>query len=119
MQDSSSTISFEIGDAQFALELADNGTAVALASMLPLQLTMSDLNGNEKYVYLSESLPASASNPGTIEAGDVMLFGDDCLVVFYKSHPTSYSYTRVGKIVDTTGLAATVGSSSIEARFAE
>lgn len=119
MQDSRLTISLEIGDVRFVLELADNDTATAFASMLPLQLTMAELNGNEKYANLSESLPANASDPGTIEAGDVMLFGDDCLVVFYKSHSTSYSYTRIGKIADAAGLAAAVGSGSIDARFAE
>lgn len=102
---------------RFDLELADNDTAAAFAQMLPLQVEMSELNGNEKYLYLDESLPAHPTNPGTIEAGDVMLYGDNCLVVFYESHPTSYTYTRIGTIADTAGLAAAIGSGSISASF--
>ena len=102
---------------QFSIDLADNDTAAAFAQMLPLQVEMSELNGNEKYIYLDESLPAHPTNPGTIEAGDVMLYGDNCLVVFYESHPTSYTYTRIGAIADTAGLAKAVGAGSVSASF--
>lgn len=60
---------------------------------------------------------AQASNPGTIEAGDVMLYQNNCIVVFYKTHPTNYSYTRIGKIADTGGLAETVGTGNVEMSF--
>ena len=36
--------------------------------------------------------------PFIIEAGDIMLFGNNCLVVFYKSFNSSYSYTKIGHI---------------------
>ena len=53
---------------------------------------------NEKYVYLDNSLPTNSSNPKRINAGDVMLYGNNCLVIFYKSFDTSYSYTKIGHI---------------------
>jgi hypothetical protein len=71
------------------------------------------LNGNEKYFDLEGSLPANASNPGTIKSGDLMLYGSGTLVLFYKSFSTSYSYTRIGHIDDTNGLAAALGSGSV------
>ncbi|MBR2767209.1 hypothetical protein IKD67_03975, partial [Candidatus Saccharibacteria bacterium] len=75
-----------------------NSTTSALIKLLPLELSMNDLNGNEKYVYLNESLPTNTYSPKHIEAGDVMLFGDNCLVIFYESFDTSYSYSKIGHI---------------------
>ena len=59
---------------------------------------MSELNGNEKYIYLDNTLPTNSSNPKKINAGDIMLYGDNCLVIFYKSFTTTYSYTKIGHI---------------------
>lgn len=115
--DSASTAVLSIKGIRFTIDLANNETASAFANMLPLKVEMSELNGNEKYVYLNTTLPAKGTNPKTIEAGDVMLYGSDCLVVFYKSHPTTYSYTRIGKINDVTKFAETVGNGSIDAEF--
>ncbi len=83
---------------ELAVNLEDNATAEALLGMLPLELTMNELNGNEKYTYLGEPLPVDTFNPGRVEAGDVMLFGDDCLVIFYESFETEYSYTKIGHV---------------------
>lgn len=87
-----------IDNKKLRIDLEDNSTASSLVKMLPLDLLMSDLNGNEKYVYLDESLPTNTYNPKRIEAGDVMLFGDDCFVIFYESFDTSYSYSKIGHI---------------------
>ena len=81
-----------------SLNLESNETVTKLLELLPLEVEMSELNGNEKYIYLDESLPTHSSNPKHINSGDVMLFGDNCLVIFYKSFDTSYSYTRIGHI---------------------
>ena len=59
---------------------------------------MKELNGNEKYVYLDSKLPVSEYSPKHINKGDVMLYGNNCLVIFYKSFDTSYSYTKIGHI---------------------
>lgn len=87
-----------INGEKLEIQLEDNPTTAAFLKMLPLEVTMSDLNRNEKYVYLDESLPTNAYNPGSIEAGDVMLYGDDCLVIFYESFDAEYSYTKIGYI---------------------
>ena len=70
----------------------------AFADLLPLELTLDDLNHNEKYVYLDLSLPEDAYQPEHIQAGDLMLYGDNCLVLFYQSFDTSYSYTEIGHL---------------------
>ena len=87
-----------IDNKEYIINLEDNDTTKYLVNMLPLELDMSELNGNEKYVYLSDNLPTNSSNPKHISVGDVMLYGDNCLVIFYKSFDTSYSYTRIGHI---------------------
>jgi hypothetical protein len=79
-----------------------------------MTISMTELNGNEKYFRLSDNLPAKASNPGTIQIGDLMIYGSKTLVLFYKSFPTTYEYTRLGRIKDTKGLAAAVGSGSVK-----
>ena len=42
-----------------------------------------------------------------------MLFGDNCLVIFYKSFNTSYSYTKIGHIESLPDL----NKSSIKVKF--
>ena len=101
----------------FSATLWDNATATALKKMLPMTLEMIELNDNEKYVRLPSSLPANASNPGTIQAGDLMLYGSNTLVLFYESFSTSYTYTKVGRIDDASGLAAALGTGNVKVRF--
>ena len=99
--------------------LEDNETAAALKEHLPLTLDMSELNGNEKYNYLPFELPTDSYSPGAIQTGDVMLYGSDCLVVFYKSFSTPYSYTRIGHIDDPSELASAVGAGGMQMSFSE
>ena len=91
-------IFININDKKLKINLENNSTTSALMKLLPIELSMNDLNGNEKYVYLNESLPTNTYSPKHIEAGDVMLFGDNCLVIFYESFDTSYSYSKIGHI---------------------
>jgi flavodoxin len=110
------TIQIQINNQTYTAELEDNETAAAFLEKLPLTLQMHELNGNEKYAY-GVSLPSDAEAVGTIQAGDLMLFGDDCLVLFYDSFSTGYSYTRIGHITDPEGLADAVGSGNADITF--
>lgn len=106
------------GTHRFAATLEDNPAARAFAQMLPLTLDMPDLNGNEKHVRLPRSLPANPLRPGTIRTGDVMLYGNDTLVVFYKTFPSIYSYTRIGSVAPVDGLVQALGPGSQRIVFA-
>lgn len=106
-----------VKDKTFSVTPADSAAARELADMLPMTLEMSELNGNEKYCYLDVVLPTQASRPSGIRAGDLMLYGDSCIVLFYDSFKTSYSYTPLGHIDDTQGLAEALGSGSVTVTF--
>ncbi len=106
-----------VHDNIFQITLEENAAAQALTNMLPLTLEMSELNGNEKYHYLSASLPSAPEKVGTISAGDIMLYGDSCIVIFYQNFSTPYSYTKIGHIDDITGLSDALGSGSITVTF--
>ena len=106
-----------IGLTTFKATLENNPTVAKLKTLLPLTLRMSELNGNEKYHHLSTRLPANASNPGTIQNGDLMLYGNNSLVLFYKTFETTYSYTRIGRIDNPSGLADAVGAGDVAVAF--
>ena len=91
-------IYLNINNKKLTVNLENNSTTAALISLLPLNISMSDLNGNEKYAYLDSPLPTNVYSPKRIEAGDVMLFGNNCLVIFYKSFDTNYDYSKIGHI---------------------
>lgn len=111
------TMEIVIGDKTYAVSLEENETAKELVARLPMELTMKELHGNEKYYYLPESLPAAAEAIETIHAGDLMLFGSDCLVLFYEDFETTYTYTRIGRLENPSGLAETLGSGSVTVTF--
>lgn len=113
----SNKITIRIADKVFAATLSDNGTAAALKKLLPLSMTMSELNGNEKLFKLSATLPTQESRPSSIQTGDLMLYGSSTLVLFYKSFPTTYSYTKIGRVDDPAGLDAALGSGNVAVTF--
>ena len=106
-------INVTINGKEYIIQLEDNETVKNFVNILPKEFNMSELNGNEKYAYMDSSLPTNSSNPKHINAGDVMLYGDNCLVIFYKSFDTNYSYTKIGHIDNLDDL----GSGSIIVKF--
>ena len=97
--------------------LEDNATVAAFKEMLPLTLDMSDFNANEKKFDLPKRMPTKDANPQMIQAGDLMIWNSRTLVLFYKSFPTSYSYTKIGRINNTSGIADAFGPENVRIRF--
>jgi len=111
-------ITIRIGDKAFAATLSDTPTAAAFVKLLPLSITMTELNGNEKFARLSTNMPVRASTPASIRTGDLMLYGSNTLVLFYKSFHTTYSYTVIGRIDEPAGLDVALGAGDVAVVFA-
>jgi hypothetical protein len=112
-----SKIRITVNAKTFTATLLDNNSAKAFKQLLPLTIKMIELNENEKYCDLQKSLPTNPSNPKTITNGDLMLYGSETLVLFYKTFSTSYSYTKLGQIDDATGLASALGTRDATVTF--
>lgn len=109
-----SKIEVVVDGERFTATLYNNDTAEAFKEMLPMTLNMTELHGNEKYYYLDKNLPSNAKKVSKINTGDLMLYGSDCLVLFYDTFSTSYTYTQIGYIDDTDGLTEALGSGNVK-----
>lgn len=106
-----------INGTEYTAHFYDTKAAEEFKAMLPLTLEMSELNGNEKYIYLDSSFTTASEKVGSIKKGEIMLYGSDCVVLFYESFSTPYSYTRIGCIDDPDRLEKAVGSGSVTVEF--
>lgn len=110
-------IKIKVNSQAFTATLLDNSSAKAFKEILPLTINMIELNGNEKYYDLTQSIQTNPSNTGNIKNGDLMLYGSKTLVLFYKTFSTSYSYTKLGTIDDVTGLTTALSSGNVNVTF--
>lgn len=110
-------ITVRAGGRSFAATLEDNATARAFVALLPMTVTMNEMNGNEKYHYLSDNLPTDSYRPGTIRSGDLMLYGSSCVVLFYETFSSSYNYTRIGRLDNPSELASALGRGDVTVTF--
>lgn len=113
----SAKIKITVGSVSFVATTYDNATTKAFIALLPMTINMNELNGNEKYHFLSENLPSSPERPSTIHAGDMMLYGTNGIVLFYETFSTSYSYSKIGYMDDTNGLKAALGPANVTVTF--
>lgn len=107
----------QVGDVVFSATLEENEAVSALVEMMregPVVIQMSDYSGFEKVGPLGTSLPASNSQT-TTQAGDIVLYNGNQIVIFYGSN--SWSYTRLGHIDDLTGWEDALGSGDVMVIF--
>lgn len=110
-------INLIVNNKTFTATLENNQTVQELIQNFPMTLNMSDLHSNEKYNYLNSSLTTNSSIPRMINAGDIKLYGNNCLVVFYDDFRNSYSYTNLGKVDNVDDFVTELGSGSVNIRF--
>lgn len=110
-------LTLKINDKEYSVSLYQNSSVDAFIELLPQTLQMKDLHSNEKYYYLDESLPTNTESVQQIKAGDLMLFGNDCIVLFYEDFSTTYSYTRLGHVDDVSSFVNEVGNGNVSVLF--
>jgi flavodoxin len=89
-----------VGNATITATMVDNVATQALIAALkesPISYEASDYGDFEKVGPLGRSLP-TANEQTTTQAGDIVLYNGNQIVIFYGSN--SWSYTRIGKIDD-------------------
>ena len=89
-----------IGDTEVSVEWEENESVEALMELAgnePLTIQMSMYGGFEQVGSIGTSLPRNDQQT-TTNAGDIVLYSGDQIVVFYGSN--SWSYTRLGHITD-------------------
>lgn len=106
-------VTLVINAQEYEVILEKNVAVDELLKLLPLKILMQDLNNNEKCYYLNKPLPSEPGNVSRVEKGDIMLYNDNCLVVFYQSFITPYQYTRLGRIKDPSSLAKNLKDKNI------
>ncbi len=109
------TMRLFIGDTEVSVAWEDNESVSALIDLVkagPLVIDMSMYGGFEQVGSIGTSLPRNDKQT-TTEAGDIVLYSGDQIVVFYGSN--SWAYTRLGRITDKSAeeMAALLGSGNV------
>lgn len=114
---SQNVIYLSAGNETFAVALEDNDAANALMKLLQngsVTISLNDYGGFEKVGALGTDLPADDAYT-TTQAGDIVLYQGNQIVIFYGSN--TWSYTRLGKINETEDLQAALGKGTVSVTF--
>ena len=114
-EEAESMLQMTIGETLVDVEWEDNGSVEALKELCqegPLTIRMSMYGGFEQVGSIGQSLPRDDSQT-TTQAGDIVLYSGDQIVVFYGSN--SWAYTRLGHITDKTAqeMAELLGNGDV------
>ena len=117
--DMEETISIKviINNKEMSATLINTQTTQEFLGKLPMTITMNELNDNEKYYYFNSKLSSSPESINRIYAGDIMLYQNNCLVLFYKNFTTSYKYTKIGHLDNPSELKGLITDDDLEVTF--
>ena len=116
-RESGMTMTVTVGEKKFEAVLQDNKAVDEFTEMMrkaPVTIKMSDYSGFEKVGLLGRSLSANDKQMRT-KAGDIVLYNENNIVIFYGSH--SWSYTKLGGITDLTGWEDALGIGDVTVTF--
>lgn len=98
-EEADASMRMTIGEVPVDVEWEENESVEALRALCqsgPLTIQMSMYGGFEQVGSIGQRLPSSDSQT-TTQAGDIVLYSGNQIVVFYGSN--SWAYTRLGRIV--------------------
>ena len=99
-EETETMIQMKVGDTDVAVAWEENESVEALKDLCqdgPLMIRMSMYGGFEQVGPIGQSLPQNDTQT-TTQAGDIVLYSGNQIVVFYGSN--SWAYTRLGHITD-------------------
>ena len=99
-EETETMLQMKIGDTGVTVNWEDNESVEALKELCqdgPLTIQMSMYGGFEQVGSIGQDLPRNDSQT-TTQAGDIVLYSGNQIVVFYGSN--SWAYTRLGHITD-------------------
>ena len=114
-EEDESIMQMKIDDTLVAVAWEDNESVDALLALTenePLTIRMSMYGGFEQVGSIGQRLPRNDAQT-TTNAGDIVLYSGNQIVVFYGSN--SWAYTRLGHITDKTAaeMAALLGNGDV------
>ena len=104
------------GSAQgtFEMSILDSAAGRKFYSSLPKVLYMTDQNRVSKVATDPELIfDMEEYKPGTLTAGDFMLYGTNKYELVYGEHRTGYAYTRIGKVLNASKMASMLGTGAV------
>lgn len=95
----------EIGKTEYAAAFEESKTVQSLLELFPLSVKMNEWAGNsEYYARFSQRLDTSdAKTPKSFSAGDIALYNNVSLVIFYADTTNTSGYVLLGCIKNTDG----------------
>ena len=112
-ENSEMQMNVQVGGSNFTATLEENAAVDALVEMMeqaPVTIQMRDYKNKKKVGPLGTSLPTS-NQQTTTQAGDIVLYQGNQIVIFYGSN--AWSYTRLAKIDDLAGWEEALGSGDV------
>lgn len=98
--------SVSIGTKSYSVTAEDNDAAKAFFGRLPISITMNEWAGNsEYYAKLSKKINTDGiKSPSAFETGDIAIYNNTSLVIFYADTKNTAGYAKIGHIVEAEGV---------------
>ena len=106
-----------VGDCELMATFEDNSSAEEFRELLeegPITIEMEDYGGFEKVGPLGTSLSRNDAQI-TTQPGDVILYQGNQITIYYGTN--SWSFTRLARIDDPTGLQEKLGEGTVSVTF--